>query len=329
MSGGGGETYTLSKSGSTISLTDSQGQSSSVNVNEQRYPYVASAYNEPSLNVYMKFNTINMETSNTASYSTITVRGVGKMERVGDDLVVHNYEPTGRDTAQETVQTIPLGTDDGVLDVQVNGTSVVANNVANIVPSDLIDFFYPIGSYYETSDANFDPNTAWGGTWSLEASGQVHVSAGTGYTIGSTGGEAEHTLTKEESGLPQHKHGFVAPTVTGGSTTTGSMSAHASHTHKTGDSGFPNWVISKGAITSPTGALASGSSYKFLRTGTSFGFGTNPATGSTSVDHTHSVPDHTHTVSGGAVEVKEGADASQAHNNMQPYIAVNRWHRTA
>lgn len=25
--------------------------------------------------------------------------------------------------------------------------------------------YYPVGSYYETSDSSFDPNTAWGGTW--------------------------------------------------------------------------------------------------------------------------------------------------------------------
>jgi len=27
---------------------------------------------------------------------------------------------------------------------------------------------YPIGSYYETSDQSFDPNTDWGGTWTSE-----------------------------------------------------------------------------------------------------------------------------------------------------------------
>lgn len=25
----------------------------------------------------------------------------------------------------------------------------------------LLDLFYPIGTYYETSNANFNPNTAW------------------------------------------------------------------------------------------------------------------------------------------------------------------------
>ena len=29
----------------------------------------------------------------------------------------------------------------------------------------LLDTFHPVGSYYETSDANFNPNTEWGGTW--------------------------------------------------------------------------------------------------------------------------------------------------------------------
>ena len=37
----------------------------------------------------------------------------------------------------------------------------------------LIDMFYPVGSYYETSDANFNPNTAWGGTWVKVAGGLI------------------------------------------------------------------------------------------------------------------------------------------------------------
>ena len=28
-----------------------------------------------------------------------------------------------------------------------------------------LDLFYPVGSYYETQDSTFNPNTAWGGTW--------------------------------------------------------------------------------------------------------------------------------------------------------------------
>ena len=29
----------------------------------------------------------------------------------------------------------------------------------------LLNTFYPVGTYYETSDTKFNPNKAWGGTW--------------------------------------------------------------------------------------------------------------------------------------------------------------------
>lgn len=31
-----------------------------------------------------------------------------------------------------------------------------------------MELFYPVGSYFETSDSTFDPNTEWGGTWEFE-----------------------------------------------------------------------------------------------------------------------------------------------------------------
>lgn len=37
----------------------------------------------------------------------------------------------------------------------------------------IFDIIYPIGSYYETSDSTFDPNTAWGGTWVKVAGGLI------------------------------------------------------------------------------------------------------------------------------------------------------------
>ena len=39
----------------------------------------------------------------------------------------------------------------------------------SVLPSpSFTDFFYPVGSYYETSDSSFDPEEVWGGTWSSE-----------------------------------------------------------------------------------------------------------------------------------------------------------------
>lgn len=79
----------------------------------------------------------------------------------------------------------------------------------------LLDIFYPVGSYYETSDDNFDPNKSWGGTWTRDTQGLVTVGAydeGTTkpgndrlyITQGLTQGEVEHTLTIDE--MPSHNH---------------------------------------------------------------------------------------------------------------------------
>lgn len=52
----------------------------------------------------------------------------------------------------------------------------------------IINFFYPVGSYYETSDTLFDPNTAWGGTWVLEANGESNITDSGWLTLVNTNG---------------------------------------------------------------------------------------------------------------------------------------------
>lgn len=176
--------------------------------------------------------------------------------------------------------------------------------------SGLLDVFYPIGSYYETSDTSFDPNISWGGTWSLETEGLVHIGAGSNYTVGDTGGEKTHTLKAAEAA--QKNLGAIA---------SGGMSANSSHSHNTADSD-EKFLISTANV------YVSDSKYNYPSTNTSgvrylvtTSTGTQYVneitnTSSASLAHTHST-----TIS--------GSDASSAHNNMQPYIVVNRWHRTA
>ena len=136
------------------------------------------------------------------------------------------------------------------------------NSATETATLSMLNMFYPVGSYYETSDSTFNPNTSWGGTWELETEGLVHIGSGTNYTIGNTGGEKTHTLTTNE--MPSHSHTYtiygVADSITG-------------------QGAYQNYIYASGAGT------------------------TNPSTSS-----------------------KGGG---QAHNNMQPYVVVNRWHRTA
>ena len=166
-----------------------------------------------------------------------------------------------------------------------------------IIPSfPMVDIFYPVGSYYETSDINFDPNITWGGTWLLETEGQVHISGGLTYevdaasadrdnndgTVGrSQGGEAEHTLTKNE--LPKvHGHAQF-------------------RAYRTSSSG-----TKAALIFSPTGAFSTEET-----TSTGNGIQVTTASGL------------------GTYFLKMDFGNDEAHNNMQPYIAVNRWHRIA
>lgn len=86
----------------------------------------------------------------------------------------------------------------------------------------LLNFFYPVGSVYETADGSFDPNTAWGGTW-VQVTGKFLLASGGGYNIGTTGGAATksytpagtvggHALTVNE--MPKHKHTFTGMALT-------------------------------------------------------------------------------------------------------------------
>ena len=71
-----------------------------------------------------------------------------------------------------------------------------------------LDTFYPVGSYYETSNASFNPNVTFGGTWVEDTAGQMLVAIdpnNTSFnTIGTTGGEITHKLTVAE--MPNHGH---------------------------------------------------------------------------------------------------------------------------
>lgn len=67
----------------------------------------------------------------------------------------------------------------------------------------IVDLVHPVGSYYETSDASFDPNTYWGGTWVEDTEGLSTIAYKASdddfSTVGATVGEKEHMITLNES----------------------------------------------------------------------------------------------------------------------------------
>lgn len=158
---------------------------------------------------------------------------------------------------------------------------------------ELLDFFYPVGSYYESSDTTFDPNVTWGGTWELEDEGLVHVSSGSNYAVSEDdqdGGSAQITYTP-------------TGTVEGHTLTVNQI---PSHNHRA----IRKWTSSANPAT-----VAGNPSYGVV-------MANNDTVSGASYVYT--------TNTGGGQSHNHGFTGTQATlDNMQPYKVVNRWHRIA
>lgn len=139
----------------------------------------------------------------------------------------------------------------------VTTTTTGRNNLAKmyIGTTLLRDVLYPVGSIY-MSTVSTSPATIWGGTWESIGVGKTLVSAGTGYTVNTTGGSTTTSYTPAGTNagtaisidqMPSHGHktlyensgggysgGFkyVSGTNTGG--LSGSTSLTSSYVNPTG-----------------------------------------------------------------------------------------------
>lgn len=163
---------------------------------------------------------------------------------------------------------------------------------------EIIDLIYPVGSIYMSINA-VNPANLFGGTWE-QIKDRFLLSAGDNYNNGSTGGEATHLLTAAESG---QKAG----------STVGENATH-SHNPSTTSEYFVTCATSEA---NNTRVAYSGSGNRLVdgMTNTSSSvFHHRKATDSQNANHAHSI---------------NGSDATTAHNNMPPYLAVNIWKRIA
>jgi len=78
----------------------------------------------------------------------------------------------------------------------------VSKSVGNVKQATLVDMVYPVGSIYISVNTT-NPGTLFGGTWE-QIKDRFLLAAGDSYAAGSTGGEAQHTLTEAE--MPSHTH---------------------------------------------------------------------------------------------------------------------------
>jgi microcystin-dependent protein len=192
----------------------------------------------------------------------------------------HDYKIATLEAAQ------PTGDIVGTTDTQTltNKTIDADDNTF----SGMLDWFYPVGTIYETTSTDLDTTTKmgnhFGGTWSAIGEGRVLVgkaSSGTFNTAGATGGAETHTLTTAQ--LPAHNH------------------TQSSHNHKTSGGSYTNFTLNR--ATDGTVGSTSGGAY----------FPAGSRTSSTA----SSTPAIQNTGSG------------DAHNNLQPYLVVYMFERTA
>lgn len=182
----------------------------------------------------------------------------------------------------------------------VNNVNADTNGNVNI-----IDKVYPVGSIY-MSVVNNSPANFIGGTWVALNEGRVLIGANSTYTAGKTGGEFTHKITVAE--LPEHNHS--ASTASAGAHT------HTASTNSTGDHAH-NYVCYKTA----EAVYNVGGGSHIMNVGS-----TLATTSAGTHSHTVTIASadaHTHTVT------VNNTGSGSAMNNMQPYLAVYMWKRTA
>lgn len=176
----------------------------------------------------------------------------------------------------------------------------INNNTSSI--SDMLNRVYPVGSIYMSVD-NTNPTSLFGGTWIAWGAGRVPVGINSNETefntVEKTGGAKTHTLTIQQ--MPSHGHSVSIQS--SGSCTTNSS---GSHNHSI-------YITNNGVSTGGARRLGTSGDYSDQRDSSILWGGA----------HTHTVPNHTHTVN------QSNSGGGQAHNNLQPYITCYMWKRTA
>jgi hypothetical protein len=200
------------------------------------------------------------------------------------------------------------------LDIPSQNNTFSGNNTfaGSVSGQGLINLLYPVGSVYINATNNTNPGTLFGvGTWTAFGAGRVPVGFDSGNSLFNT---AEETGGSYDATLVSHNH-------TG---TTGGQSANHVHGGTTDGVGNHDHTVqiqfkANGFGGGPVAMVDGSQPISGYETKTSSGAGAhshNFSTGGVSSDHAHNF-----------TTASSGSSATNA--NVQPYITVFMWKRTA
>jgi hypothetical protein len=175
-----------------------------------------------------------------------------------------------------------------------------------------LNALYPVGSIYINATSSTNPGTSLGfGTWTAFGAGRVPVGFNASDPLFDS---AEETGGSKDAIVVSHTHSFSATTgnQSADHTHTGTTSTAGAHVHTAqfGNSSGGNQFFFEGRINSVgtiTDGINSAGDHNHTMT-----------TGGVSVDHTHNVSGTT-----------GSTGSSETNANLQPYITVYMWKRTA
>ena len=183
---------------------------------------------------------------------------------------------------------------------------------------------YPVGSIYISTVAT-NPATTFGfGTWAEFGAGKVLVGQDAGDASFDTLGEVGGT---KDTIVVSHTHTFSA--------TTGTESANHTHSGTTSSAG-----AASGTIYTATGDFGNiqNADGVFTRSGALPSRSQGTAGTGSYADVSMSIPNHTHTVTTGTESTNhthsvsgttDSSGSSGTNANLQPYVVVKMWKRTA
>ena len=123
-----------------------------------------------------------------------------------------------------------------------NAPTINAGTFGGMTVGQFVDMIYPVGSIYISASAT-SPETLFGGTWE-SIGGRFLLGADATYAAGSTGGEAAHKLTVDETASHIH-NGLIWAGSTPISGNNGTDAHYISLNWNTGDSNSTGFSTTK------------------------------------------------------------------------------------